>query len=70
MSSLQDLAAEYGVDGFEYDYNEPVNEPAMDWVYEDLDGFVDEAGDYPSLQGTRSRDATCSSRACDTQPPL
>lgn len=70
MSSLQDLAAEYGVDGFEYDYNEPANEPAMDWVYEDLDGFVDEAIDYPNLQGTRSRDATCSNRARDMQVPL
>ena len=63
MSSLQDLAAEYGVDGFEYNHNELANEHAMDWVNED---FLDEAV-YCLRPGTRSRRATRSSRAGGTQ---
>ena len=70
MSSLQELAAEYGVDGFEYGYSELANEHAMDWINGDLHGFLDEAVDYPNLPGTRSRGATCSSRTWDTQRSL
>ena len=62
MSSLQDLAAEYGVDEFEYKYDGVVNEYEMDWVDGDFD-FLDEAVDYPNRPGTRSRGMTCSSRA-------
>jgi hypothetical protein len=64
MSSLQDLAAEYGIDGFEYDQNEPSNEHAMDWVNEDLHGFLDDSADYSSLHpGTRSHRLPRSGRA-------
>ena len=53
MSSLQDLAAEYGIDIDEIGFykNEVYDVHSMDWVYEDLPAFLD----YPSLRsGTRS----------------
>jgi len=62
MSSLQDLAAEYGIDGFEYDQNELANGHAMDWVDEDLHGFHDDSVDYNLRPGTRSHRVTRSSR--------
>lgn len=61
MSSLQDLAAEYGVDGFEYDHNELADEHAMEWWNEDLHGSLDNFVDEPSLHpSTRSRRTLCS----------
>lgn len=68
MSSLQDLAAEYGINEFEYDQNELVNGHSMDWVNEDLHSFLDDTVDYSSLRsGTRSHRVTCSMRARDMQ---
>jgi hypothetical protein len=64
MSSLQDLAAEYGVDVFEHDDNELENEYTVDWVNEDLHGFLATGIDYPNFgPGTRSPHVTRSSRA-------
>ena len=60
MSSLQDLAAEYGVNELEYDQNELENVHSMDWVSEDLHAFLD----YSSLRsGTRSHRIIRSIRA-------
>ena len=57
MSSLQDLAAEYGIDELVYDQDGLENVHSMDWVNEDLHGLLD----YSSLRsGTRSRRVICS----------
>ena len=60
MSSLRDLAAEYGIDGIEFDQNELENVHSMDWVNEDLHAFLE----YSSLRsGTRSHRVIRSIRA-------
>lgn len=62
MSSLQDLAAEYGIDELVYDQDELENVQSMDWVNDDLHGFLD----YSSLRsGTRSHRVIRSIRAQD-----
>lgn len=64
MSSLQDLAAEYGINEFEYDQNELGNGHSMDWANEGLRSFLDDTVEYSSLRsGTRSHRVTRSTRA-------
>jgi hypothetical protein len=64
MSSLQDLAVEYGINELEYDQNELANRHSMHWVNEDLHSFLGDTVDYSSLRsGTRSHRVTRSTRA-------
>jgi len=64
MSSLRDLAAEYGINDLEYDQNELASRHSMDWVDEDFYSCLDDIVDYSGLRsGTRSRRVTRSTRA-------
>ena len=60
MSSLRDLAAEYGIDELVYDQDELENVHSMDWINEDLHGFLDYSG---LRSGTRSHHVIRSIRA-------
>jgi len=64
MSSLRDLAAEYGINELEYDQNELASGHSMDWIDEGFHSFLDDTVDFSGLRsGTRSRRVTRSTRA-------